>query len=302
LLLGHHGGHAEIVFGAAFSGRPAELPSSDRMIGHFVNNLPVRVPLFAPTTLSDLAQRLQRQLGQLAEHQHASLPRIEACSELPWTARLFSTLVVFQNYLGSDLHLGAARLEDLHSPVRTNYPLTLVINPGRQLALTVISQSDVADLSALTALGDQLSTLLRAFRGSATVAELQALLPPSASLTSSAAISSPIRLTENTTELERTIAEIWHEAFGREVSVEENFFDLGGHSLLMLRVHARLSAKLAREIPVVKLFQHPSIRALARALGDSEPAEPSAAISAAQDRAAKARAAMARRPLNSRPT
>jgi amino acid adenylation domain-containing protein len=69
------------------------------------------------------------------------------------------------------------------------------------------------------------------------------------------------------TGLEWAIAEVWREALQVEaVGVDDNFFDLGGHSLLMIRAHVRLVEVLGREIPIVDLFAYPSIRALARHL------------------------------------
>jgi hypothetical protein len=94
--------------------------------------------------------------------------------------------------------------------------------------------------------------------------------------------------------LEKTIAGIWAQAFARSVSVTENFFDLGGHSLLMVRVHAKLVAETGRPIPIVTMFQHPTIRGLAAFL-DGKSSQPDIA-NAALDRAAKARAALTRKP------
>jgi nonribosomal peptide synthetase DhbF len=69
------------------------------------------------------------------------------------------------------------------------------------------------------------------------------------------------------TGLEAQIAGIWQEVLELEaVGVEDNFFDLGGHSLLLLRLQSRLAAGLAREVPVVDLFQYPTVRAFARVL------------------------------------
>jgi amino acid adenylation domain-containing protein len=69
-------------------------------------------------------------------------------------------------------------------------------------------------------------------------------------------------------ELERTIARIWCELLGvAAVGAEDNFFDRGGHSLLLVRVHARLQKLLGREIPIVELFRHPTVAALALHLG-----------------------------------
>ncbi|HEV2845187.1 MAG TPA: beta-ketoacyl synthase N-terminal-like domain-containing protein, partial [Thermoanaerobaculia bacterium] len=73
------------------------------------------------------------------------------------------------------------------------------------------------------------------------------------------------------TELEGAIAAIWREVLGVEdVGIEDNFFDRGGHSLLLIRVHARLQKLLGREIPVLDLFSHPTVSALASHLGGGE--------------------------------
>jgi FkbM family methyltransferase len=68
-------------------------------------------------------------------------------------------------------------------------------------------------------------------------------------------------------ELEKAVASIWAEALGLErVGIHDNFFDLGGHSLLLARVHARLREALGAEITIVELFRHPTVESLARRL------------------------------------
>ncbi len=62
------------------------------------------------------------------------------------------------------------------------------------------------------------------------------------------------------TELERTIAGVWRELLGAErIGLRDNFFDLGAHSLLIVRAHARLREALGRELTVVDLFRHSSV-------------------------------------------
>ena len=71
--------------------------------------------------------------------------------------------------------------------------------------------------------------------------------------------------------LESAIAEIWRDVLGRErVGVDDNFFDLGGHSLLLVRVHGRLKKLLGRDVPIVDLFAHPTVASLAAALSPRE--------------------------------
>jgi acyl carrier protein len=63
---------------------------------------------------------------------------------------------------------------------------------------------------------------------------------------------------------EETIAVVWKRALGVEhLAPTDNFFDLGGDSILIVEVHADLQQILNRNLSVTDLFQYPSIRALA---------------------------------------
>ena len=59
-----------------------------------------------------------------------------------------------------------------------------------------------------------------------------------------------------------------------EVGVDDNFFDLGGHSLLLVQVQAKLRDVLGREIAIVELFQYPTIRAMSTHLARSAAGAP----------------------------
>ncbi|GAB1537675.1 hypothetical protein NUACC21_03250 [Scytonema sp. NUACC21] len=73
------------------------------------------------------------------------------------------------------------------------------------------------------------------------------------------------------TELQQTIADTWQTVLGIEkVSINDNFFDLGGHSLLISQVNAQLREKLQRDISVVEMFQYPSISSLAEHLSKEQ--------------------------------
>lgn len=67
--------------------------------------------------------------------------------------------------------------------------------------------------------------------------------------------------------LESQLARIWSTVLGRdEVDVTDNFFDLGGTSLKLLRVHAAIRREIDEHIPLLALYQNPSIRSLSRCL------------------------------------
>jgi amino acid adenylation domain-containing protein len=66
-------------------------------------------------------------------------------------------------------------------------------------------------------------------------------------------------------ETERRIADIWRELLRVErVGVTDNFFDLGGHSLLVVQLQSRLAESLQLQVTLVELFQYPTVGALAK--------------------------------------
>ncbi len=96
-------------------------------------------------------------------------------------------------------------------------------------------------------------------------------------------------------DVETAVAAIWCEVLGLDrVGRGDNFFDLGGHSLLMAQVRTLLSERLGREVPMVLLFQYPTVATLAGHLSGG--AEGSNAV----DREARERAAMRRRAAGRR--
>ncbi|HWW74572.1 MAG TPA: beta-ketoacyl synthase N-terminal-like domain-containing protein, partial [Pyrinomonadaceae bacterium] len=75
------------------------------------------------------------------------------------------------------------------------------------------------------------------------------------------------------TETEKEIVAIWKTALDIDrVGVDDNFFDLGGHSLLMPRVHARLRSTVGPNLSLVELFQYPTVRTLAARIAPEEKA------------------------------
>ncbi|WP_444547642.1 amino acid adenylation domain-containing protein [Sorangium atrum] len=74
-------------------------------------------------------------------------------------------------------------------------------------------------------------------------------------------------------DLEAVLSEIWRKVLDLDrVGLDDRFFELGGHSLLLVQVRAAIQARLGRDVPIVELFQHPTIRSLAAHLGAAPPA------------------------------
>ena len=64
--------------------------------------------------------------------------------------------------------------------------------------------------------------------------------------------------------VQERVAALWRAVLGRDsIGLDETFFDAGGHSLRLVRVHARLEEVFARTLPITDLFRLPTIRSLA---------------------------------------
>jgi len=65
--------------------------------------------------------------------------------------------------------------------------------------------------------------------------------------------------------IEETIETLWRALIGTDsaIGIDDNFFDIGGHSLLLVRLHEQLRAGLRADLATVELFEYPTIRSLA---------------------------------------
>ncbi|WP_433258995.1 amino acid adenylation domain-containing protein [Streptosporangium sp. CA-135522] len=137
LLLAQLTGRDDVVFGGTVSGRPAELPGVERMVGLFINTLPVRVRLRPDESAGDLLRRLRDEQAELLAHHHLGLTEIGH-------GALFDTLLVMENYpLDARTAIGDLRLTSADVADATHYPITLLVIPGERLRLRLQYRPDV---------------------------------------------------------------------------------------------------------------------------------------------------------------
>jgi acyl carrier protein len=90
------------------------------------------------------------------------------------------------------------------------------------------------------------------------------------------------------------VLDIWKRTLGtQQIGLRDNFFDIGGHSLLVIQVLKELREKSARPIQMTDLFRHTTVESLARFLQGEDSA--GAAAQRGRSRADARRAAMGRK-------
>ncbi|MGW5493961.1 amino acid adenylation domain-containing protein [Streptomyces olivaceoviridis] len=139
LLLSRLTGQDTVVFGTVASGRPAQLPDVERMVGLFANTLPVRADVTARLTPAELFERVQRARTGLLAHEHLPLAEIQQGTAV--RGELFDTVLLFQNYPmgGPDAEpaLSGPRVTGVDIRSATHYPLTVTVFPGEPFELAV---------------------------------------------------------------------------------------------------------------------------------------------------------------------
>ena len=123
-------GQHDVAFGTAVSGRPAEVPGAESMVGLLINTVPVRANITPATTTADLLDQLQSAHNHTLEHQHLALTEIH---RITGQDQLFDTLFVYENYpIDTAALFGADGLAITEFTTResTHYPLTLRSHAG----------------------------------------------------------------------------------------------------------------------------------------------------------------------------
>ncbi|WP_245651883.1 non-ribosomal peptide synthetase, partial [Streptosporangium amethystogenes] len=154
LLLGRLTGRDDVVFGGTVSGRPPELPGVERMVGLFINTLPVRVRLDPAETVGDLLRRLRDEQAELLPHHHVGLAEIRR-------GPLFDALLVMENYpVDSRTAIGDLDLTSADVADATHYPITLLVVPGDVLRFRLQYRPDVFTEAEAAVLLDRFLGLL----------------------------------------------------------------------------------------------------------------------------------------------
>ncbi|MFC5288833.1 non-ribosomal peptide synthase/polyketide synthase [Actinokineospora guangxiensis] len=160
LLLARFGGADDVVFGTTASGRPAELPGVESMVGMFINTVPTRARVRAGAVVADWLRELQDQQSESRAFEHVALTDLQA-----WTgaSSLFDSAVVFENY---PIEEGAAdsglRIGEIRATDTTNFPLMLSAFLGDVLGLRLAYDERLFERASAERLAEHLRTTLAA--------------------------------------------------------------------------------------------------------------------------------------------
>ncbi|MFG1646305.1 amino acid adenylation domain-containing protein [Amycolatopsis sp. NPDC049252] len=278
-----------------------QLPETQDVAGFFVDIVPVRLRADDDADFAMHARRGGAELLAATAHPAASIEQLVTALGVPRDparAPLVQVMVNVLNFTEPRLELPGVRAGWLP-----------VAKPGSPFDLTVyvlghgvelLYNPDLFDAARMTALAADYADLLAGL-AAAPDQPVGTCLPetprPSVRTAAPGAMTraepAPGPVVADVTALaatEAVIAQAWRDVLGVEsVGVTDNFFDVGGHSLALMQVHAQITGRLGRRIPVVELFSHPTVRALAAHVHAAAEAKPDTALARAAERVAARR-------------
>ncbi|WP_405664160.1 amino acid adenylation domain-containing protein [Streptomyces sp. RK9] len=149
VALGRLTGRRDVTFGAVASGRPAELPDVERIVGAFMHTLPVRVTLDPSVPFETMLTDLQDRQLALEPHRHLGLADVQQGAGV---GELFDTVVSFHNYPSGALdalgeHLPGLSTRAWNARVVAEYPLAMGVFPveGHRMRLEAQFRPDIFD-------------------------------------------------------------------------------------------------------------------------------------------------------------
>jgi amino acid adenylation domain-containing protein len=266
VLLAEHTGQRDIVLGTTVTGRP--LAAVENVVGPFVNSIVLRTDLTASGTFADVVRQVRD--SALAAFANQDLPFQSVVEALrpqrdPTRNPLFQVQFELEPYSGGEFRLGDVVTE----PVQVDRHVAKV-----DLALHLDEQEDgsyTGNLLYPVALftGD---TARRVVAGFLDVIERAAAATPVLIADrerdrTPAPMECLVAGDEHEavrTPAEHILAEIWAEVLdlGR-VGRQDNFFDLGGHSLFAIEVQVRIQEEFDIDLPLRTVFDAPTLRELA---------------------------------------
>jgi non-ribosomal peptide synthetase component F/thioesterase domain-containing protein len=164
-LLTRYTGWEDVTFGTTVSGRPADLPAADSILGMFVNNLPVRLGVRGQAPAASWLREVQDALAEIRHYEYTSPAQIQEWSAVPGGQRLFESLVVFQNVPLPDLieerpAATGLQVESYSARIETGYPFSLFVSAAHSLGVSAYYHAERFDTSAVLRLLGHLRVLL----------------------------------------------------------------------------------------------------------------------------------------------
>ena len=168
LLLSRYSGETDVVFGVTRACRHLPFDGADRMVGVFINTLPLRIQVEPELSAREFLKRLQNQFIAIRPFKHTSLASVHAWSSMAPGSSLFDSLVVFERYDLTEFLQGQGgpwTRREFHLQEQTSYPVTVYGYAGSRLRLKISFSRARMDTAAALRMMGHFENLLKGIAG-----------------------------------------------------------------------------------------------------------------------------------------
>jgi amino acid adenylation domain-containing protein len=285
-VVGRFCGQDDVVFGTVLLGRMQGIEQGQRMVGMFINSLPLRIRLQG--TVAQALQSVHEELVELLQHEQAPLSLAQRCSTVAPPLPLFTTMFNYR-HSSTGRRIAGEEWGDMrlvHAQERTNYPVTVSVDDFRDgFELRVLAVDGVDGAQLAHGLESALDALVGALEAepASPMAALEIFDAAQRDLFAQtvndgrrgydrAALMHELTGRRDVAErgyapprgtAEQAMAGLWGELLGLErVGRYDHFFELGGDSLMTVTLVERLR-QLGLSVPVRDVFARPVLADLA---------------------------------------
>ncbi|WBW99495.1 non-ribosomal peptide synthetase [Oceanirhabdus sp. W0125-5] len=160
IMLQKYNNTNDVVFGVIVSGRPSELEGIEKMIGLFINNVPVRVKTTKEMNFRDLLLELQQQQIDAQKNSYCLLSDIQSNTDLK--GKLIDNILVFENYPLTKLQdKGEINIDKNSLDVfeQSNYNFSIIVTPGDEVKINFKYNKKVYDLDIVKNIAQNMKSL-----------------------------------------------------------------------------------------------------------------------------------------------
>jgi amino acid adenylation domain-containing protein/non-ribosomal peptide synthase protein (TIGR01720 family) len=167
LLLARYNNVNDVVFGNVVSGRPADIPGVDSIVGLFINTVPVRISFNEQSNFGQLLKVVQQQALENEPFHYIALAELQLLSG---HQSLLDHILLFDNYPSTEQQLedwaqhtqdGLPGIYDIHVFEKTHYDLNVRVIPGNRLLIRFDYNNGVYNRASLERVMAALEHLLR---------------------------------------------------------------------------------------------------------------------------------------------
>ena len=278
IVLAQLTGRDDVVYGVTVSGRQIDFAGADQLVGMLINVIPVRAKLSVDQAIGEQLKTMQAQSHESLQYATQDLSEIQTWSGC--AGQLFDSLLVVENQ-PSAASPESVRVENQRSGIASSYGLTVIVRPGEDLALSIITTGAGLSSDQVQSALDGLRSVLLAMEQSLTqsIVGLRAeSLPNLATAVAPKTVAGPTTQTDSDVVpsplLEEKIRRVWQSVLGiARFQSSDSFFDLGGTSVLAMAMFNRLDAELGIRLPPTTLLEYGSVEKLVELIGQNNIAE-----------------------------